>query len=137
MRYAFFVMVFLYLLLVYACGRKQAESSFETCPPLTKEEVTRIYGLYLNENYMEYVAHMESSKGKPSEYIRQMATLFKQHAVESEHKNGQVRGCEVSRLRNNGQAHTAQAFVNLTYADGNTEEIQLLFVYKNGNWMLR
>lgn len=125
------------LTLLFACGGAKDEATAESIPPLTGEEVIKVYELYLQGNYAEYVAHMASGEGKTADYLRQMETLLKQHAAENREANGAVRDISVTRVQTNPEAQAAQAYMNVTYADNNTEEIQLLFVYRDGQWKLR
>lgn len=126
------------LLVVAACGGSSRQNS-ETGQRvrLTAEEVLATYDLYRSGRYSEYVARMASCEGKPAEYLRQMTVALKQHAAERKHANGNVCSAEVSRLQISEKNSSATAFVNVTYEDKTTEELQLHFVLVGQQWKLR
>ncbi len=122
-----------------ACGGADKEKTGTGTSPsfITVEEVLRTYGLYLNRDYMAYVAAKHSCDGKPEEYRRQMADLYKQHALERQENDGDVTGVEVVRLVSCNDGRAADVYLNVSYTRNSPEEIYLQFVHDGEKWRLR
>lgn len=127
-------------LILSACGgkTKQEETASEAPPVLiTKEEVGKIYDLYVNGNYDAYVDEMLSCDNKPAAYRQQMATLFKQHAADQAKSDGKITAVEVTRIQSCNKGKAAEAYLNITYSERKTEEIMLQLVHDGWRWRLR
>lgn len=128
------------LLLVTACGgsEKADASATPQAPALVSTaEVKSIFEHYVSGDYAGYVGCMQSCDDKPAEYKQQMAMLFKQHAADQRHDDGDVKDFRVVRVQPQADGYAAEAFVSVDYTGGKTEEILLQLVYTNGEWRLR
>jgi len=134
------VILFFGLLLAIGCGRSEekARAAEEKRPALlTEEEAMAVYRLYINKEYGRYAAQMQSCDDKPASYKQQMATLYKQHAADQKGDDGDVVDARVARIVPQVEGKAAEAFLNLTYENGKTEEILLQFVHDGTAWRLR
>ena len=103
----------------------------------SEEQIKEIYSLYIQKDYAAYADEMLSCDDKPESYKRQIAILLEQHATEHAEEEGNVTGFEVNTIKPQANGQAAEVYLNITYANGNTEEIQLLFIHDGLRWRLR
>lgn len=123
-----------------SCGtdtQANKEQSKPLPPLITKEQIKEIYSLYIQKDYAAYADEMLSCDDKPESYKRQIAILLEQHATEHAEEEGNVTGFEVNTIKPQANGQAAEVYLNITYANGNTEEIQLLFIHDGLRWRLR
>lgn len=126
-------------LLALSCSNQKEEKGPQTeaLSPLSSEEVLRTYNLYRDGRYAELVDAILSCDGKDAAYREQMATLFKQHAADQKEQNGDIRSTAVNAIVTDTTGNAATASLLVTYANGDTETIQLQFIRSEGKWRLR
>lgn len=134
--------VWLSALCLAACGgntKTEGAGNAPTEPPacVTTDEVMAVYGLYIKGDYEAYANEMQQCDGKPEEYRRQMAWLYKQHAADKRRTDGELVTAKVGRITPCNNGFSADVFLNVTYANRDTEEIYLQFVYDGDRWRLR
>lgn len=118
-------------------GEKGKADAVPAPSPLTAGEVTRIFNRYVTGDYDGYVAEVASCDGKPADYRRQMATLYKQHAADQRKDVGDITAVHVVGVKPQTGGRAALAYVSLSYTGGKTEEILLEFVHDGRRWRLR
>lgn len=121
------------LLLLTAC---KGEEQSKTPAGPAKEEVERIYNLFVQGRYAAYVDEMASCDSMPTAYRQQMIDLFKQHARMQQQRNGgAVKGTvEAMDVTPNGQH--ANVFLRVLYDDQSHEEIMISMVKVGDRWRL-
>lgn len=119
-----------------ACSsEKQPPPSQQLLP--TDEEVAGFYALYTRGDYAAFVAAMASCDDKPQDYRHQMEMLFKQHAAQAEQEKGGIKAVAVGRMEAHRGNTMVNAFLDVTYQDGTTEEVMLPLVFVGNKWRLR
>jgi len=129
----------LYVLLlcaVFSCGSGERPQEAQVTLP-SETEVADFYNLYVHGDYAGFVAAMASCDGLPEDYRQQMATLYKQHAAAVKQDRGGVKAFKVGRMEAHNDSIHVNAFLNLTYQDGSSEEIMLPLVRVGGKWRLQ
>lgn len=120
----------------FSCGGgERSQEAAATLP--SEEEVAATYELYLRGDYAGFVSAMASCDGLPEDYRRQMEMLHKQHAASVKRDRGGVKAFTVGRMEAHNDSMHVDAFLNLTYQDGTSEEIMLPFVRVGGRWRLQ
>ena len=128
------------LLLMMSCAdSKLKEESVSDVPPyfVSADEVKQIYGHYVSGDYASYIECMKQSSEMTPEYKAQMVVLLKQHAAARKRDEGDVKNVEVARLVSCNKGNGAEAYLNITYENGVTEEVMLQLVYDGNSWKLR
>ena len=120
------------LLLLSCSGEvKPAESQGPT-----PEEVERIYNLFLQGRYEDYVAEMASCDSVPGFYRQQMVDLFKQHAFQQKERNGGAIKATVERMDVTPSAQQANVFLRVYYQNQTHEVVMLPMVKIGQRWRL-
>lgn len=122
------------LLALIACG--QGEKGDVPAPP-AEQEVLDLYNLYVKGDYVGYVNAMHSCEKKTDDYRAQMVMLHKQHAAKAKAANGGVKSVALGRLEMHDGGKMANAFINVSYNNNETEEIIFPLVYADGKWKIR
>lgn len=128
------------LLLMMSCAdSKLKEESVSDVPPyfVSADDVKQIYGFYVAGDYASYIECMMQSAEMTPEYKAQMLVLLKQHAADQKKEAGDVKSVEVARLVPYNKWNGAEAYLNVTYEKGATEEVMLQLVYDGSRWRLR
>lgn len=125
------------VLFLASCGGKDRVDRNEASGSVPTEDVERIYRLFLDGNYKEYVAAMHSCDNRPDNYRKQMEDICRAHAEERGRNSGKPIGFTVARTVSSPDGLSAEAFLNVSYADGEVEEVYLQFVRVDGIWRLR
>lgn len=131
--------IFTFLLSIFAigaCGSDKPSIPIKNDIP-AREEIERIYQLYLNGQYEAYVNEMASCDGMPESYRQQMVALHKQHARLQKEKNGGVRNFTIERIAPVTDGIYVNVFLRIHYVDHNQEEILLSMVKENGRWRMK
>lgn len=95
-----------------------------------------IYTLYVRGQYNEFVDHMASCKDKPQSYREQMAVLLKMRHQAQERQHEGVEGCRCIR-RDERREHFCNAYIELRFKDGSSEQILVPFVEVGGKWLVK
>lgn len=131
------VLGFILLAFVVACNSKH---EVVVVAPLgeapTSEEVERIYQLYLDGRYEEYVSEMQSCDKQPEGYRQQMADLHKMHAHQQREKNGGALSAKVVRIEATTTGKQANAFLRVEYRNRTHETILLSLIRDDTRWRL-
>lgn len=133
-------LVGLALLIMMSCtDSKSKEESVSDVPPyfISADDVKKIYGYYVSGDYSAYVDCMAQRKGMTTEYRNQMITLMRQHAKDQKKDDGEIRQIEVARIVPCNKGDGAEAYLNVSYENGETEEILLQLVFDGEKWLLR
>ena len=122
-------------LLLLSCGNK-SNTSIENNGP-KEEEILSLYKLYTSGNYNAYVDAMQSCDDKPETYRQEMKDALKQHAryIDEEHKG--VKHVKLERTEVQDKGNMSNAFLNVSYGDGSTEEIMIQLVRNKDRWRIR
>lgn len=123
--------------LVACSSEKENHADGASPSDLSKSMVEKVYGLYLRGDYTGYVSQMLAYDNTSSQVRQQMALSLKQHAATRRKAESMPQRAEVVRIHRPEGAPYAEAFLSLTYPDGNDEEIALRFVWHDGRWRLR
>lgn len=135
---ATYLSITLVITLLYACrGDAPKQEEADAISPLTDSAVEATYSLFTEGRYRDYALKMQSTEGKPEEYIKEMETLYKQHAAELRDNYGGIKTFKINRIRTKEGDPSAVAFLEVTYGNGSEEEIMLTFIHDAGQWKLR
>lgn len=122
----------LWIGLMASCASSQDKNADEP----SVEEVERIYGLYLNGRYEEYVDEMLSCDSMPTAYRQQMADLHKMHARRQSEKNRSAVRATVERIETTTTGQQANVFLRVEYSDQSHDVVLLSMVRHNNRWRL-
>ena len=117
-------------LLFASCGNRSNTSIEDNGPK--EEEILSLYKLYTSGNYNAYVDAMQSCDDKPETYRQEMKDALKQH---EEHKG--VKHVKLERTEVHDKGNMSNAFLNVSYGDGSTEEIMIQLVRNKNRWRIR
>lgn len=120
-----------------SCGERNTAAPQSQIPLPTEKEICDYYNLYLQGDYLAFVAAMHSCDQKTSAYRMQMAELLKQHARMAEEKYGGVKSAKVQRIDSVKNGCMVNAFLVVEYGDGRNEEILFPLVFVDGKWRLQ
>lgn len=122
---------------ISACTSAKSETTAVQIPPLESAEVERVYGLYQQGQYAAYIAEMASCDNAPEAYRKQMADLYKQHAVLQQEKMGGVASARVVNLTPSADGRQTNVMLRVNYRNQTHEEVLLSFVWVKDRWRLR
>ena len=128
--------VFLASLLLISCGDKSKAVNEEDKGPKANE-VLSLYQLYTSGNYGAYVDAMQSCDNKPETYRQEMVNALKQHAHHMNQERKGVRKVDFGHAELHNKENMANVFLNVTYGDGNSEEIMIKLVKSKDRWRIR
>lgn len=117
------------------CTASPDKSAVGNEPP--KEDVERIYNLYLTGQYEAYVNEMLSCDNMPDFYRRQMADLHKQHAYERQEKKGHAIKATLERVDLTTTGKQADVFLRVFYHNQTHELVMISMIYHAGRWRLK
>lgn len=123
--------------LLSGCKEESGKEQAAEIPPLTDSIVKQTYSLFVDGHYRDYALQMQTTEGKPEEYVKDMEILYKQHAAELSDNYDGIKSFKVNRIRTKEGDASAAAFLEVTYGDGSEEEIMLPFINVGGKWKLR
>lgn len=125
-----------------SCGTKeeppsaQPDTTAVTDNQLTEQKIEGWYKLYIDEKYSEYVKLIEAVDGKPDGYADQMATLLKMRHRQQEDLHKGPKSCRVVRMDKKNDSY-CEAYVELTFHDGTTEQFLLPLVKVKDRWRIK
>lgn len=123
----------LWIGLMASCASTQEQQPDEP----SVEEVERIYGLYLNGRYEEYVDEMLSCDSMPTAYRQQMVYLHKQHACRQSENNRKAIRVTVERIETTTTRRQANVFLRVEYSDQSQDVVLLSMVRDGERWRLK
>lgn len=119
-----------------ACTSCREKTPDEECRTAQDSLVENMVGLYITENYEQYVNMMESNDRKPAAYRAQMVNLLKQRHRQQEEEHGGPKACRLVKTDDRGPEYR-DAYVRMIFRDGTAELIVLPMVCVNGEWRLK
>ena len=124
---------FMCLFLLLSCSNR---GSHERIAPAPRDaDVLRMYNLYVNRKFADYVREVHANRGMPDFYLEQMGWLIQQHADKKRAESGGVSEVKVERIEQRGDY--ANVFLGVSYCDSSSEEILLPIVYEDDRWWIK
>ena len=107
-------------------------------PALPKDaEIEALFAQQANGEYAACVDAMHSCDSLPEDYRQELALLFKQRARKVAADKGKIDSIRVNRTAPCHNGRTLKAYLVVSYANGEHEELLLHLVHDGEQWRLR
>lgn len=118
-----------------ACGDKaDSIEAIQERAGLTAQEY---YKLLLEDKYEDFVSGMDGGDSLPAGYREQMVANTAMFVKQQKDEHKGLQAVSVERCVADTAAHTAEAILNIEYADNAKEVICVPLVERNGNWYMK
>lgn len=136
-RGSIYILCILMLMLAASCSNTMKDDPLLVKAPEEKK-VEKLYAPFQEGNYEEFVDNMLSVREKSAGYREQMVHMMKQHAAKEIELHQGLNSMKVLRVEQSPQNRLyAEAYLQMYYADGTTEQVCIPLIYQDGRWWLK
>lgn len=121
-------------MLLSACSNGNDLEAIQQRAGTTAQEY---YKLLLDEKYDDFVAGMDGGDSLPADYRQQMVANTAMFVADQKELHKGIKEITLSRCVADTAAHTAEAMLNIIYADSVKEVVCVPLVERNGIWYMK
>ncbi len=124
-------------ILLAACHRDTQDNPLLVEAP-SLEDVEELYAPYTSGEYDKFVSQMYSLQVKSENYRQQMTAMMKQQVFTSRQEHGTLKSITAVHVEQS-KAHPlyADAYLLMTYQEGDSEQVCVPLVYAEGRWWIK
>lgn len=138
MRFFLFLISFVLLTAITACGGKSSDAPAEVSDSASiAQAAERLYLLRAQGHFDEYVKAMKSADGTTEAYQQRLIGLLRHNHAMITKRRGGVKSAHTLRHELSDSGRTANVFLEITYADETTDEILFPLVRDGETWRVR
>ena len=127
-------------LLFVSCGKEkkvQFTSASLTILPPSEMRIAQICQSYVHGDFENIVNLMHCYKDLPRKFQSQLVNMMKQKAAERKSSEMEITGISPNQIVLQKGDKAANVFLDISYNNGQREEIILPLIYDKGNWWIK
>jgi hypothetical protein len=127
--------------LLSSCGDSepsvQESSQSVVLNPPSRMRIEQICRAYIDGDYVSYIGLMHNYKSKDQTYKQRLLNMMKQRAADRSLSQAVLEGYRTNRVKLHEPMKTAEVYVELSYGNGQQEEVVLPLIYDEGEWWVK
>lgn len=124
--------------LAAGCSSEEQVVAEEYRPvPPSKVRLEQICRSYEKGDYRNFITLIHNYKDKPAFYQSQLVAMFKQRAVERKERDQVISKMEPGEVVLLASHTAADLYIDVSYANGQKEEIIVPMIYDGGKWWIK
>ena len=128
------------LLLCMACGEEKkvtlASSALTILPP-SQMRIAQICQSYLQGDFENIVNLMHCYKDQPQQFQTQLVNMMKQKAAQRKVSDIEITQISPGQIVLQKGDKAANVYLDISYNNGQQEEVILPLIYDKGNWWIK
>lgn len=127
--------------LLSGCGASespvQESSPSAVLNPPSRMRIEQICRAYIDGDYVSYIGLMHNYRSKDQNYKQRLLNMMKQRAADRSLNQAALEGYRTNRVKLHEPMKTAEVYVELSYGNGQQEEVVLPLIYVEGEWWVK